>query len=261
MTRIGRVLGAAFALSLAAAGSASAGETIRLRADAYCPINCDPGSDLPGTMIEIAKAIFEPQGISIDYKLLPWSRTLSDVREGAIDGAVGANAEDARDFIYPKTALARSQNMVVSLKTRGLKIATAADFKGHLLGVVRDYSYETKLDEYIKDRSADATAIKVFSGDDVQKQMVRVLQAGRIDAFVEDESIMTYTLSKLDKVDDVTMSPYGDPVDAFIAFSPKAPNAKKWADMMDEGMKGLRSSGRLKAILARYGLKDWAPTS
>ncbi len=50
----------------------------------------------------------------------------------------------------------------------------------------------------------------------------------------------------------------GAPEPVFIAFSPANPRAKEYARILDEGMKKLRSSGRLEKILGKYGIKDWA---
>ncbi|MEQ1790535.1 MAG: hypothetical protein ABL857_08835, partial [Rickettsiales bacterium] len=36
--------------------------TINIVADEWCPFNCDPESDKPGYVIELAKEIFKPYG-------------------------------------------------------------------------------------------------------------------------------------------------------------------------------------------------------
>ncbi|WP_157729877.1 transporter substrate-binding domain-containing protein [Bacterioplanes sanyensis] len=80
----------------------AAAQTLSIRSDTWYPMNGDPQADKPGFMIEIAKAIFEPQGITIDYRLMPWERALSEVRAGRIDCVVGAYVEDAPDFVFPE---------------------------------------------------------------------------------------------------------------------------------------------------------------
>jgi polar amino acid transport system substrate-binding protein len=55
-------------------------QTISIRADYWYPMNGDPNSDKPGYMIDLAKAIFEPQGIAVDYQLMPWSRAIQETR-------------------------------------------------------------------------------------------------------------------------------------------------------------------------------------
>ena len=46
----------------------------------------------PGYAVEILKAIFEPQGIAVDYQKQPWSRALVDLEAGTNDAAIGGTA-------------------------------------------------------------------------------------------------------------------------------------------------------------------------
>jgi hypothetical protein len=43
----------------------------------------------------------------------------------------------------------------------------------------------------------------------------------------------------------------------FIGFSPKLSKAADYAALLDKTVTGLRASGELTALLARYGLTDW----
>ncbi len=52
-------------------------ETITLAADVWCPFNCNPGGDPPGYMVEVAKAVFEPRGHTVTYRVLPWARAVA----------------------------------------------------------------------------------------------------------------------------------------------------------------------------------------
>jgi polar amino acid transport system substrate-binding protein len=65
------------ALSLSMLCSLAKADTISIRADLWCPFNCDPSGAKPGYMIEIAKAVFEPLGHKIDYQTLNWARAIA----------------------------------------------------------------------------------------------------------------------------------------------------------------------------------------
>lgn len=82
--------------------SANADNTITIRADHWYPMNGDPGSDMPGYMIELASAILKEHGYSVNYEKMPWKRAVSSVRDGKFDCVVGAYKEDAEDFIFPE---------------------------------------------------------------------------------------------------------------------------------------------------------------
>lgn len=43
----------------------------------------------------------------------------------------------------------------------------------------------------------------------------------------------------------------------YMGFTPQNPNSPKLAGIYDQGIRALRASGELAAILARYGVEDW----
>ena len=51
-------------------------DTISMRADVWCPYNCDPSSKDLGLAIEIAEYAFAKKGHKIDYQIFPWPRTV-----------------------------------------------------------------------------------------------------------------------------------------------------------------------------------------
>ena len=85
---------------LISAATCLAGDTITLRADIWDPYNGDPASDQPGFVIEVAKAVFEKAGYTVDYQVEGWSwdRSVEEAKKGNIDGIVGAAKSEAPDF-------------------------------------------------------------------------------------------------------------------------------------------------------------------
>ena len=47
------------------------------------------------------------------------------------------------------------------------------------------------------------------------------------------------------------------PDSIFVAFSPADAKSKDYAQILGQGMDELRRSGKLKAILSKYGMEDW----
>ena len=82
------VLGLALAV-LSPVATAGA-ETLTLVADEWCPYNCTPGDEKPGFLVEIVKKVFEPQGFTVDYKIVPWARAIRDTRAGRYSAILGA---------------------------------------------------------------------------------------------------------------------------------------------------------------------------
>ena len=85
-------------------------------------------------------------------------------------------------------------------------------------------------------------------------------ESKRLDGFIENPLVLEYNLGlmkkDIKKFKAVSPNLANDP-DLFISFAPGHPKSQEYAKILDLGMAEMRKSGRLKVILARYGLKDW----
>ena len=229
---------------------------ITLRADEWCPYNCDPSSDRPGYMIEIATEIFEAAGHSVDYRILNWSRSLEETRRGRYSAVVGAIPEEVPDFVL---------SGVLGLSTDGLAVraGTAIDlsrpnpFNGLILAAISDYGYGEPPAAYISANADDPLKVQIIAGDDALERNLRKLMAGRVDIVVDDMYVLAQLLAERGIQQDVDIIVANQPNPVFIAFSPADPRAGEFAEILAEGTQRLRTSGRLDEILARYGLSDW----
>ncbi len=239
--------------------SNSYAETITLRADEWCPYTCTPESDQPGFMIEIAKAIFEPVGVKVDYQLMNWARAVSETRKGKFNAVVGANVADVPGFILPDVPQGMSLNYFWTRVDSDFTYKDINSVKGKKIGVINGYSYGGKeLDDPIARRNP---AFVVLPGDDALIKLIKMTEARRLDAFVENPYVLEYSLStKLtayqDKFKPVSKNIVSEP-ELYIAFSPQIKDSKKYAKIVSDGMKKLRKSGMLKSILQKYKIKDW----
>jgi len=234
-------------------------DTITLKADAWCPYTCAPESDKPGFMIEIAKAIFEPTGHKIDYSLMNWARAVSDTRKGKFNAVVGANVADVPGFILPKVPQGMSANYFWTRKDSNFTYRGIDSIKEKKIGVINGYSYGG--DELDKPIGNHHPSFVVLPGDDALVKLIKMADAKRIDAFVENPYVLEYLLStELTQFQNsfkaVSKNIVSDP-ELYIAFSPAKAESKKYAQILSDGMKQLRKSGKLKTILKKYNIKDW----
>ena len=245
------------ALLLAFSSLSAFADTISLRADAWCPYNCDPKSDKPGYIIEAAKIIFEKAGHKVDYQLLAWSRAIKESKEGQYVGIVGANAEEAKDgFIVPKVSQGINAFGFYTKKGDTWKYTGADSLKKlKLLAVLADYSYSDEINTFIKDNKA---LIDVAAGDNALEQSMKKLNAGRITAIVEDKNVFSLSAANAgfkDAFDEAGIS--NEKIKLYVAFSAKNPKAKEYIAIFEKGWADLRKSGELKKILDKYNTKDW----
>jgi polar amino acid transport system substrate-binding protein len=239
-------------------------ETITIVADEWCPYNCTPGSDKPGVFIEIAKKAFEPLGITVNYKIVPWARAIEGTREGKYTAVTGASHGDAEDFIFPEEPQSKSI-MTFYVRPENTWQYNGVDSLANIsLGTIGDYSYGEGLDEYIKKYPDDMRHIQEVGGDTALKTNVKKLLKRRIDATIESENVMAYYLAQnglVGQLKDAGHLPLTDDQSLFIAFSPKLPESKKYAKILSDTTKALRASGQLNEILAKYNLSEETPVS
>ena len=232
--------------------------TITVRADSWPPFNADPKDPLPGYGIEILKAVFEKQGYKIDYQLMPWTRTLEEVKAGKFDGAIGAANGDAPDFVFPLEPIGEVSSVFYGKKGTTWRYDGKASLEKISLGVVDGYPFTPEIDEYIA-ANKKSDKVQADSGDNAIITNIKKLQAGRVDAVLESPQVMNWML-KVAGVAEGEIVPVGktDLSDKiYVAFSPAKPDSKKYADILSEGIKQLRASGELKKILDKYNAQDW----
>ncbi|HYE48454.1 MAG TPA: transporter substrate-binding domain-containing protein [Azospirillaceae bacterium] len=244
------------------AGPPAGAHTIILAADPWCPYNCDPKADgQEGYMIDIARAVFEPLGYRIDYRLEPWSAALRLAADGKVQGLVGAAETDFAELVFPERSLGKSANALAARRGYDFTFHDVHSLEAHRVAVIRDYSYGDLFDGYIEENGGDPARIQVFSGFGyaLLNQSLRALVEMRVDLVLEDANVLAWGVRRLNLADRVTLHPVDDADDVFIGFAPGQPHAKEYARLLSEGIDRLRRDGTLARILAAYGLKDWAP--
>lgn len=244
--------------SMAWLTTASAQQVVTVAADSWYPFNGEPGDAKPGYVVEILKSVFEKNGAKVEYTVLPWKRAVADVEQGKIAGVIGAMKSDTPDFTFPEETIGLNDVSFFVKQGSPWKFEGIDSLKGKRLGVCNGYSYNEKLDAYIKANLG--AAVDEASGDAPIIQNIKKLNAGRIDTCVEVATVFWANVEKagLKKEDFVQVGTDGTPNPMYVSFSPKKEESKKLAAQFSEGIKALRSSGDLAKIMEKYGLKDWA---
>jgi polar amino acid transport system substrate-binding protein len=248
------------AVGMLLAVNAYSQSVVSFRADSYMPYCGDPADSKPGFAVEILKAVFEKDGVKVDYATMPWKRAVGEAEKGVINGVIGAYKSDTPDFIFPEESLGLAQNTFFLKKGSTWKFETVASLKGKRLGVISGYSYGETLDNYVKQNKANTQLVDESTGDNGLDQAVRKLQAGRIDVFVEGKVVFWAQVNKLgvSKDDFIEAGVANEAEPIYVSFSPKKDDAKALAAKFTAGVAELRKSGELAKILAKYGVQDWA---
>ena len=230
-------------------------DTITLVADDWCPINCEPSSDSPGYVVELAIKIFGDAGHQVEYQYLSWNRALAQVKAGKFNGAIAATPKELPEGIFPQEELGYYGNYFIKNKGSEWSFTSMESLAEVDLAVIQGYNYGENLNEYIK---ANPSKVTGMGGNDVVRRNLGMLMKGRIDVYLEDRNIAFYTAKKMGILDEIEVAgTEGTPIALYIGFSPAIAQSKQYAQIMTEGMQRLRKKGQLQKILDKYGVADW----
>ena len=239
-------------------------DTILLTSDIWCPYNCASDAENPGYAIEIARIIFEKAGHTLQYEVVPWSRSLKLVKEGNSTAVVGVTRNEAPDLVFPEQEFGISVIHFFKRKGFAWKFSGTESLKSVRVGIMADYEYGAGLDAYFE-KNANTTKVQIIRAREPLVLNIRKLLGERIDVIPEDKSVFMETarsMGVLDKIENAGIDPIRSRKDLeesklYMAFSPKDPKSKDYARLLTDGIAQMRLSGELNRILARYGLTDW----
>jgi polar amino acid transport system substrate-binding protein len=243
------VVFAAAALLTTAAAHA---ETITIVGDPWCPYNCEATGERPGFGIEIAREVFGPAGIEVAYRNVSWDDAIAKTRTGVFTAVIGASKEDAPDFVFPARAIGSSNNIVVVRAGDPWKYAGPGSLLGRRIGAIKAYSYGEELDAWFAKHPPEVSV----EGEDPKALLMKKLIGKQIDVFIEDTAVMADFVKSSGALGLVSVAGNADdPTPVHIAFSPANKKSAGYARQLAEGIDRLEKSGRLREILAKYGVK------
>ena len=227
-----------------------------IAADEWCPYNCVPGSKKPGYMVEIARAALAnsaPGKYQVIYQQMPWKRAMLSAQQGKIDGIIGAIASEAEGLHLPdnEQGLMFAKLFVLADNPWRFSDTHALAMDEIRLGAIDGYDYEASIAQFIEEYPE---LVYLSTGETALPKLIELLNLGRIDSLIEDESVFWFNVS-LAGFPAKNYKPAGaieQPQKLYLAFH--EPNVAK---LLDQGMQNIRKNGQLAKILERYGLIDW----
>jgi len=254
MSQIYRCLLSAALLLHASVGFSA--DRIVIAADRWCPFNCEASAPLPGFMIEVASEVFAEKGIEVQYIEMNWSRAIQEAKKGHINAVVGAFKGDVPGFVLPEQELAILGNTFFVHKDTNWQYQGVESLQGHQLAAISGYDYGDELRDYIQNNTSDS--VTMLGSDQPLHRGIQMLSLKRIEILVEAEPVFWYTANLLNKTDQFKVAGSAKEFEkSYIAFSPALDDSQAYAQILSDGIDRLRQNGRLKEILAKYGMTDW----
>ncbi len=232
-------------------------ETITLCSDPWPPYTGVSGSNKSGYIIEVVERIFEKYSIDIKYVNHSWGRCIEEVRKGRITALAGADVLEVPGFIFPKRTIGVTAPAFFVRKGFNWRYSGVASLQKIVLGYIADYTYEQKIDAYI--RRADPNRVTEIKGENALRRLLTLLKLKRIDAFIENEVVVKNSLIQegLKSTDYQIAGAPDNGVRLFISLSPVVKKSCEYSRLFDIGINELRASGELSAILNKYDILDW----
>jgi len=234
-------------------------DKIVLVADEWCPYNCEASGKKQGYMVDLAHAIFDKKGHTVEYKSgMSWNDAIINTRDGVYTGIIGAYKTDAPDFIFHAEPLGVAGISFLLKKDNPWKYTGIKSLHNLVIGHIKGYSYGEELDKYINENITNPEIIQLVSGDRVILYNAKKLLYEKIDILIENSNVLNYYFHEDIENGLYKIEPGLKAMPIYIAFSPNNKNSKEYAKILSEGIIKLRKSGELQKILNKYGLKDWS---
>ncbi len=225
--------------------------------DPWPPYAGTAGAEQEGYILDVLREIYEPLDYRVRFVNKPWSRCIAEVRSGKLTGLAGCDVHEAPDLVYPRRTIGSTQPTFFVRKDSSWRYEGVESLSSIRLGAIQDYTYERSVDVYIRQHQG-TDRVLLAKGNDALQQLIGHLRAGRIDTFVETAPVVRAVLHASDgEVNGIISAGEAPGLDLFVPFSPRLPEARRYAQLFDKGIDQLRSNGRLAEILASYGLEDW----
>lgn len=180
-------------------------------------------------------------------RLVPWARAIDSVMYGDGDGIpLLMKKKERESFLKYTDPVVENRELLYYLPERlgEFQWDESTDLKGYAIGLVRGYAYDNSIMKTIKDHNIQVTYAKD------SKLNLGMLQAGRVDLIVEDESVLQAILAAQPDWDKRVL-PTSKVISSYywyIGIAKHSPLVDHVGDM-NRVLEEMRKDGSLKAIL------------
>ena len=199
-----------------------------------------------GIDMDLIKAIAEDQGFEIEITNPGFDAAINAVQSGQADGMIaGMSVTDARKETFDFSDSYYTANTILGVKESST-ISSYEDLKGKTVGVKNGTASQTFLTE---NQSKYGYKIKTFADG---SSMYDSLNTGSIDAVMDDEPVLKYSISQGQKLKTpIEGTPIGE-----TAFAVKKGSNPELIEMFNNGLANLKASGKFQKILDKYLATD-----
>lgn len=230
-------------------GQAVFSQVLSIRADEWCPYNCDPSGKEKGYVIEILESMASKHQLKLDYQIMPWSRSLNEARSGKVDMVIGAVDGDREGLIFSEP-IGRDSECVFAIKGSPIKsIEDLNQFSS--IGTVIDYVYSEEVMTWI---TANPQKIQPVGGDNPLESNFKKVLGGRISALLENQAVGNHYLNLNPDFNKIKSIGCLAGSLMYVAFSKSKPDSQKYVNLLNKTLIEMKKTGEFKKLLQKYNV-------
>lgn len=194
-------------------------------------------ADGQGMGWDILRAVFEPEGVKLEIRSVPYTRSIGLVQRGEMDAQVGAYRDETEGLLYPQWHY--DVDHIYALGLASKPSPTLATIGNYRLVWMRGYEYNNYLPN-----------IRRFNEIHRAMGILPMLAHDRADFYVDALMEIQDVLAKADNPQQFKLSPLTN-LPLYLSFA-NNDNGRALRALFDRRMEVLVKSGELKPIFERW---------
>ncbi|KQW10015.1 MULTISPECIES: substrate-binding periplasmic protein [Pseudomonas] len=194
-------------------------------------------ADGQGMGWDILRAVFEPEGVKLEIRSVPYTRSIGLVQRGEVDVQVGAYRDESEGVLYPKWHY--DVDHIYALGLASKPTPTLATIGSYRLVWMRGYEYNNYLPN-----------IRRFNEIHRSVGILPMLIHERADFYIDASMEIEEVLAKADDPKQFKLSPLIN-LPLYLGFANNE-NGRVLRALFDRRMEVLAKNGELKPIFERW---------
>lgn len=212
----------------------------------YPPYQYEDKGEITGMDTDIAIAICSKLEIKPEFVKMPFKRMLYSMEKGTADGIFSLTHSKEREKIvyYPLEPMNMVRKAAFILKKRKITITGIDDLKGKNIGVISNYTYGEKFDNY---KGLTKTVCNS------EKELIRMLHKDRIDVAVSSEGPFRFISKRIGLSNEFEMPYILTEHPKYICFSKAiGERGKSLTERFNKVVVQLKDNGTIEKIMNKY---------
>lgn len=194
-------------------------------------------ADGTGLAWDVLRQVFEPAGVKLLTRTVPYTRSVGLAQRGEVDGWVGSYRDEAKGVLYPHWHF--DSDHIYALGLASTPVPTAATLGDYRLAWVRGYKYEAYLPN-----------VHRFNQIERRDGILPMLEHARADFYIDALTEVTVVLDQAQDRSQFRLTHIAE-LPLYVGFADNERGRALMA-VFDQRMAVLVKNGELKRIFERW---------